>query len=123
MDFTEGSTFILEQHLWAIISDPKQSNNEIVIVNITTYRNKGYEDTSCIVGTGEHPFIRRKSYVNYNRSRIVDLSKLQLWLKTGELAPKDCLSRELLEKIRDRAKETDSLPYGVERVLSTQELI
>lgn len=123
MDFTEGSTFILEQHPWAIISDPKQSSNEIVIVNITTHKNTGYEDTSCIVGTGEHPSIRHKSYVNYYRSRIVDLSKLQLWLKTGELAPKDCLSPELLEKIRDGAKETDSLPYGVERILSMQGLI
>jgi len=121
--FTEGHTFILERHLWAIISDPKQSNNEIVIVNITTHKNRGYEDTSCIVGTGEHSFIKHKSYVNYNRSRIVNLSKLQLWLKTGELALKDCLSPELLDKIRLGAKESIHLPFGVEQILSMQELI
>lgn len=123
MDFTEGSSFILEQHLWAIISDPKQSNNEIVIVNFTTYRNKGYEDTSCIVEAGEHPKIKHKSYIYYNRSRIVVLSKLQLWFKTGELKPQDCLSPELLDKIRVGAKESISLTFGVEQVLSMQELI
>ena len=123
MDFTEGSTFILEQHLWAIISDPKQSNNEIVIVNFTTYKNKGYEDTSCIVEVGEHPFITNKSYIFYRRSRIVDLSKLELFYRTSELKPQDRLSPELLEKIRVGAKESPFLPFGVERILSMQELI
>ncbi len=126
MNFTEGSSFFLDngnRHLWAIISDPAQSNNEIVIVNFTTYRNTGYEDMSCIVEGGKHPKIKTKSYIYYRRSEIVDLSQLELWYKTGDLKPQDCLSPDLLEKIRLGAKENPFLPLEVERVLSAQELI
>lgn len=128
MDVTEGSCFILEgnngTHLWSVISDPQQSNNEIVIANFTTFKNKGYEDTSCIVETGEHGFLKSKSYVYYNRSKVVDLSQLQLWLNTGELRPyTEHLNPELLGKVRAGAKETSHLPFGAERVLSMQGLI
>ena len=131
MDVTEGNCFILDgnngTHLWAVISDPQQSNDEIVIANFTTLKNKSYEDTSCIIETGEHKFFKDKqhrSYVFYNRSRVVNLSELELWLRTGQLKPyPEPLSSELLEKVRAGAKETIHLPFGVERVLSMQELI
>jgi hypothetical protein len=123
VDFVEGSSFVLDNHLWVIISDLSQSNNEIVIVNITTCRGRDYEDTSCIVELNEHPWIKHRSYVFYRRSRVVDLSRLQLWCKTGDLRLQDSLSQVLLEKIRTGASKTEFLPFGVERVLSTQGII
>ena len=127
MDFMEGSCFLLDdsggRHPWAIISDPKQSSSEIVIVNFTTYRNKGYEDTSCIVEANEHDSITHESYIYYRRSQIVDLPKLALWFSTDELRPLEPWTPELLGRIRLGASESDFLPFGAERVLSMQGLI
>jgi len=128
VDFTEGSSFLLldgsgKQHLWAILSDPTQSNSEIVIANFTTFRGTGYEDTSCIVESGEHPFIKNRSYVRYRSSKIIHISKLDLWFSTGELIPKERLSPGLLAKIRAGAKENVFLPLNAEQILSMQNLI
>lgn len=131
MKIEEGSCFILDgkegTHLWAIISDPQKSDHEIVIINFTTLKNNDYQDTTCIIDKGEHKFFKdkqRKSYVFYNRSEVVNLSTLQLWLGTGQLKPhKECLSSVLLEKIRTGSKETTHLPFEVERVLSVKSLL
>ncbi len=94
-----------------------------MIVNFTTYRDKGYEDTSCIVEANDHNSIKHKSYVNYRRSQIVDLPKLALWFSTDELRPREPLTPELLGRIRLGASESDFLDFDAERVLSMQRLI
>jgi len=121
--FTEGSTFHLFGHLWIIVSDLSQSTSEIVIVNISTYRNKSYEDTACLLQPAEHKFIVQQSYVVYGRARLVDLPKLETWFRTGELRMSEDASLELLHKVRAGAKGNDFLPYKIERVLSMQNLI
>ena len=67
-----GETFInlnpgSPEHLWVAASN-KNQRGEIVIFNFTSWR-KGC-DESCIINPGEHPFVKNKTVVSYQRGRL-----------------------------------------------------
>jgi len=51
-----------EPHLWAMISDPEKDDS-VLIVNLTTVRN--HSDKTCVLGPGDHPFVRHATCINY----------------------------------------------------------
>lgn len=60
MPLLQGNTFInkpsrrLGSHLWIVLSDPEFDNSAIVLVNITTWRDRAIvlNDASCVVEAG-----------------------------------------------------------------------
>lgn len=99
-----GDTFIIplpgtsyDSHLWMVISDPGQGN-ECVLVNFTSWRAD--KDQACVVEPGEHPYVSRKTCVNFRdakKCRIRDLDRL---IASGSMKNSARLSAELLSKIR-----------------------
>jgi hypothetical protein len=131
VSLSQGSTFVNKQycslspHLWVIISDPSQDKDRIVIINVSTWRNKALilNDESCILSTGEHSFIQEKSYVFYKEARITSESALQEGIEGGVLIPCDDCSAKLLEKILAGTMLSKFTPNGVIEVLQEQGLI
>lgn len=123
-----GSTFYggeYQKHLYIIISNPSDNSQKVVIVNISSWRDKAIElnDSSCIVNDGEHPFLIHKSYAVYRKARCTTLEHLRAGIEKGLLIPKEDCSKEFLEKILDGAANSMFTPIEILNILHEQGLI
>jgi len=84
-------------HLWIVITDPN-NNGECVIVNITTY--KAISDNTVVLKSGDHPFIKHDSIVEYMDARIVSEQKLEAAIKGGAAISKERCPVSTLAKIQ-----------------------
>lgn len=131
MSLQIGNTFLndpyfqLDTHLWIVLSDPSYNSEQVVIVNITSWRDEGEElnDSSCIVNDGEHPFIEHKSYIIYSQARITTVGSLQSAFDSGVLHMHENCSDEFLSKVLEGAANSRFTPGDVINVLREQELI
>ena len=121
---SRGDTFIndargdLLSHLWIVLSDPTRDPNQVVIVNVTTW--KDYHDQTCILDVGDHPFVRHRSCLNYAEARLAEASQLRKLTDAGHLSPHRSLDPDLLERISRGALESDRTPIGCAEVLRSQ---
>ena len=131
MSLLQGSTFInkayqnLSPHLWIVLSDPNLDNDRIVIVDITTWRDRAIflNDASCIVEAGEHPFVKKKSYVFYREARITSQSDMEKCIAVGLMTPQEDCRPELLERVLVGASQSPQTPIKIIGVLEDQGLI
>ncbi len=104
-----GNTFKIfgeDEHLWMIISDPKQNPDQVVLVNFTSWQY--IHDQTCIVNVGEHPSLATRSLVYYPEPMIRTLVNLQKSEKYGLLKHYPDLSAELLKRIQRGPSVPDS---------------
>lgn len=128
MSFSLGTTFLNQipntpTHWWIIVSDPQQNSNKIVIVNSTSWKGTGREDSSCILEEGEHPFLKQKSYIIYDGASFVNLIRLKDWKRLNKIKMLESVSEELLGKILAGAKTSPFLKFKYKDVLEKQGLI
>ena len=109
----QGDTFLGggevhgEDHLWLIINDPSAHAGLALIANVSTLRPNA--ETTCIVQSVEHPFIKHASYVRYGSARGVKVADLATAVKKGLLKPHQAAGKALLEKARAGAKASPLL--------------
>jgi hypothetical protein len=80
-----------------VISDPT-IGEYCVIVNFTAWRAD--KDQACVVEVGEHPYISKKTCVNYRDAKKVRASDLDALVASENLKRLAPLSDDLLAKIR-----------------------
>ena len=107
---TAGETIIIplpgtsyDSHLWMVISDPAQGD-ECVIVNFTSWRAD--KDQACIVEPGEHPYVSKKTCVNFKDAKKCKTGDLDTLVASKKLEHAAPLSVELLAKIRSAVPES-----------------
>ncbi|MGE5343067.1 MAG: hypothetical protein ACM3SY_16455 [Candidatus Omnitrophota bacterium] len=110
LTFPAGSTFLLPTppnykifHLFILIAVEKNTGRGL-IVNVTTHR--AGRDESCILIPGDHPFVKHKSVINYEYSRIIFISDLKQYLLVDQLKLSDPVNPELLKRIQQRGMES-----------------
>src|SRR5262245_36827970 len=121
-----GFTFLIarkevDDHLWVIASDPKADPGQVLIVSLTTARS--YKEQVCIIEGGEHPWVRHRTCVNYEDSKVVSLDKLYTLKDSGLLQLQEPLTPSLLRRIRDGAAVSRRIPLDNRQVLIDQGLI
>jgi hypothetical protein len=92
-----------DSHLWILISDPSQGD-ECVIVNFTSWRQD--KDQACIVEPGEHPYVQKRTCVNYKDAKRLKTSDLERLIASRHLKCSDPVPAKLLQKIRDAIPES-----------------
>lgn len=97
-----GDTFYFRKgsdtHLWALISDPTQNPECVLVVAFSTYET--YKDTACIIEQGEHPRIKHKTVIWYEEANSPSVATLQAMADEGVIQWNVPLSAELLARIR-----------------------
>lgn len=83
-------------HLCIILTNPSKENRGVLYVPIITYRSK-FDDT-CTLEVGDHPFINRKSCVDYAKIELRPESQL-LNRSTGSL--QEPLSSRVLNRVKE----------------------
>lgn len=96
-------------HLQFIISDP-DPDDYVLVVNSTTYYNTGREDKSCLLNHGDHKKIKHLSYIAYNWAEEVNITELLNDKLKRIIDFQDNLSKEVLIRIQEGAKESKRLP-------------
>ena len=90
------------KHLRIVITDANR-DFEYLTVSVDTFKSK-FQDSSCIIQKGEHPFIKSTSFVNYKYARVLSFAQIFNGLKQGLFVKKEDVSPELLKRIQDGAK-------------------
>jgi hypothetical protein len=119
----EGNTFLLpgeEDHLWMVISDPVKDLENVIVVRFLSYQE--YTEQTCILESGDHPFVKHKTCVDYAGAGLVTDARLEELKSRGRLKLKANLSPLILAKIRE-AVPRSRLPLECEKVLEDQGLL
>lgn len=85
-------------HLMLVITDPVNIPPPSVIVAPLNSHFDGC-DESCILETGDHSFIVRKSFVNFKESRIREVSKIVSGVEKKVFSPHDDISEIVHKKV------------------------
>lgn len=76
------------RHLFILLTDPypdETGKSAVLLVSISTVRPNVPHDPTCILYSGDHDFVKRDSYVVYQRARLEEAEKLLRGVKSGEL--------------------------------------
>ncbi len=92
-----------DSHLWMIISDPTRGE-ACVLVNFTSWRAD--KDQACIVEPGDHPYVSKKTCVNYKDAKLCKVSELARLVASENMKKSAPLSPELLARIRGAVPES-----------------
>lgn len=91
-------------HLFTIVIEPailpeRGNHPQVISVNFTSVIQNVPHDKSCLVDSGDHPFIKHPSYVNYRGARCDSYEQIQKLINNGVFIEKEPCSDELLKKI------------------------
>lgn len=96
-----------KRHLFIVIA---QKELDCLVVPIESWQEKhSWQDDSCILGIGDHPFIKHKSWVNFARARNVSSVVLCKGILSGDFIRKEDIDTTVLERIICGAKHSDRL--------------
>lgn len=95
-------------HLWVVLNELPDQGGSALIVNLSTL-HPGAE-TTCVVGVGEHPFIRHDSYARFASAKIAASADLEKLIKGGMLLPREPATSAFVAKLRAGAAVSPNLP-------------
>lgn len=116
-----GDTFFClsghAEHLFIVLSEPRTYPSEghgnrlcLVSVNFTSIHEGQIFDPACIVEPGDHPFIRHRSYVFYQKIQILDYEHVCRCVNQGIYRAGVTASPELLAKIIAGIQQSSFIP-------------
>lgn len=118
-----GDTFIIDptggtnKHLWVVleIDCPDLCEDWAIIVSITTLDplTRKFADLTCVVGVGDHPFLKHDSYVYYADTREVEVRHLVSRVETRH---QPCTA-DFLKRLREGAHISPRMKRGFKRRL------
>jgi hypothetical protein len=123
-----GDAFLLQQqgasidsHFWFILSDPDQDADNVLIVNLTSWRPD--KDQACVLGTNHHPYIQHDTCVNYGGAKVVSLAQLNTLKDSGLLVQQPPLTAGLLKLVRERVSHSTTMKLKHVEILEQQGLV
>ena len=81
----------------------------MLIANVTSYYSNSDPDPSSILDKGDHPFIQHKSFVYWEKARIVDAAGLNRAIENGLLPSRTSFSKAVLDGIVAGGKRSQDL--------------
>jgi hypothetical protein len=86
------------KHLFVILTKPKNDPSthilSTLIVPICSVVAGQWHDPACILGKGDHLFLKHDSYANYHRALIEPVDKITHGVAIGKIIPRDAVTNE-----------------------------
>jgi len=101
------------EHLWFALTDP-DDNGKFLGANLTGYEL--YKDTTVVLESG-HPFITKKSVIQFSDSKLFEVSNIEFLLSKGYAQKKQPCSSKLLGVIRKGLMDSDDAPQDMQDYL------
>jgi len=103
-------------HLWVAITAPTGPEDSCLCANITD--RKSFDDDSCILQAGEHPFLRFESVVAYSKAKVYPLGRLKSHPQVVEEF--DPFRDELVKRIQLGGKSSDFISPSNRRLIEAE---
>ena len=89
------------KHLFILLTGPtlQDAEQRVLMVSFSSHKPGLYVDPACLVDAGEHPFIRKPSFVAYSKARIESAEALLRGVKNGKLIQHAQATAALFERI------------------------
>jgi len=89
------------KHLHVVLNDPKPYNDFPATVGVLSLSSTLKADTTVVLKPGDHPFVKRETFVVFAWAKVIDAAKLEVNIqRDGTIKHQDDCSAELLERIR-----------------------
>lgn len=98
------------KHLFIICTSPCDEG-KVVIVPVQTAR--GAHDKTVELAPHEHPFIKWQSYAAYYEAKVIEVSKIESLLKSGQATQHDDLNAQTFLRLRNGIEKSESTPPKV----------
>lgn len=89
------------KHLFVLLTHGLGEDERILMVSVSTFDSALPCDTSCVIEAGEHPFVRHRSWIRYDRPKYLPAAKILRAVESGVFIPRDPVSDALYERICD----------------------
>jgi hypothetical protein len=99
------------EHLFVVIAGIQviDGKEKVLLAPIESHHNKA--DSSCLLGVGDHEFIRHPSFVGYHHCRIHDVKTLEEFLSSRYYRAADtAVSTPVLERIKLGYEASSRIP-------------
>ena len=90
------------KHLFVLLTDPQgddEKSRQVLMVSASTVKPGVRYDPTCLLYQGDHPFIRHKSYIAYQRARIELVMKVVNGVKAGVLIQHETMDSAIFARI------------------------
>ena len=89
----------------------------VIAVNVTSIRDEGLCDESCLLYEGDHSFNKHPSYVYYRGAAIFRLSRIANGIASGEITVLENLSMEVLSRVMEGFERSPFTPAKILKAL------
>ena len=100
-------------HVHIVITSVNSHTGAFLCVPIDSWKNPKLSDSTVILTPGDHPFISKKSFINYHESKILNFEIIEKLISEGEAQKMVPISPALLEKIRLGIKKSNFTKSGI----------
>lgn len=112
----------LGDHLFFILLGPQKlpdhgGAEQFISVSVTTIYPGIPYDKSCVLDSGDHPFIKHPSYVTYRKYRIDPRDHVEQMVSAGLWKPHFPCNPDLIAKIKFMACDSKTMPKDVKAYL------
>lgn len=90
------------KHLFILLTDPADAGagvKAVLMVSLSSIKSGVPHDPACLLYPGDHPFVKRDSFVVYQKARIEEADKVLRGVKDGKLVPQDPMDSAVFARI------------------------
>ncbi len=103
------------KHLFIVLSDPVTDEQVVLLVSISSVKPNRWNDEACLLYRGDHPFIKKESFVDYSSARIEPATKLTKAIDQGVFIPREPISEVVFERICAGVMASRRTPKDIKR--------
>ena len=92
-----GRDFAPDPHLWFVLSNPDPQTGHVVAVMLVTARS--HTDKTVTLNSGDHPFIRHESNIDYGFARLLLADKIMAAIRESRCELQPDISNALLSRL------------------------
>ncbi|EIJ42003.1 hypothetical protein BegalDRAFT_1100 [Beggiatoa alba B18LD] len=105
------------KHLFVLLNDsfldPVTNLEFILVVSITSLKSGIPYDATCVLKSGEHPFIQHDSYVLYHRAEIRETAQLKRCVEINQCIVKEMMNIDVFQRICKGLIESSFTPEKI----------
>ena len=109
-----------KRHLFVFVTETFKAENRVlsaVLVPICTVQDSYAADKTCMLVPGDHPFIKNKSFVYYQRAAIMRVTNIMKDVWGGKTILKDKMPKDVLQKIITGVRKSPFTPPDIKKLV------
>ncbi|UGX87935.1 hypothetical protein [Phyllobacterium meliloti] len=108
-------------HLVVLMNNPC-SKGQCLLINVTSIKPNRFHDPACILDVGDHPFIRRPSYLLYRMADCSSAARIGRFVDQNYFIKKEDVCPAIFARISSGIYTSDETPLRIIRYASANNI-